>query len=297
MIYKTAAEWSAAGSKRVLLLGMSGVGKTHMSALLRNTERWFHYSVDYRIGTRYMGEHITDNVKREAMRNPFLARLLKSDSIYIGSNITIDNLEPLTAYMGKPGNPALGGIPFDEYVKRQRLHRDAEFEALRDTGSFIERATSIYGYPHFVCDSSGSICEVADPDGREDDLLAQLSNQVLLVLIKGGPEHSDKLIARYQKAPKPMYYHEEFLVKHWQEFLSITGQAETAVDPDEFSCWIYSKALTAREPRYETIAKNWGVAIDTADVAAASTEEDCLGLIARAIDQKQAASTVAAGAV
>ena len=33
---------------------------------------WFHYSVDYRIGTRYMGEYIADNFKREAMKVPLL---------------------------------------------------------------------------------------------------------------------------------------------------------------------------------------------------------------------------------
>jgi hypothetical protein len=37
--------------------------------------------VDYRIGTRYMGEHIVDNFKREAMKVPFLRDLLRSDSI------------------------------------------------------------------------------------------------------------------------------------------------------------------------------------------------------------------------
>ena len=38
---------------------------------------WFHYSIDYRIGTRYMGDHIVDNVKLEAMRNPFLSQPFK----------------------------------------------------------------------------------------------------------------------------------------------------------------------------------------------------------------------------
>ena len=34
---------------------------------------WFHYSIDYRIGTRYMGEFIEDSFKREAMGNRFCA--------------------------------------------------------------------------------------------------------------------------------------------------------------------------------------------------------------------------------
>ena len=40
---------------------MSGLGKTHVSNMLRRTGGWFHYSIDYRIGTRYMGEYIVDN--------------------------------------------------------------------------------------------------------------------------------------------------------------------------------------------------------------------------------------------
>ncbi|HQF30803.1 MAG TPA: ATPase, partial [Hyphomicrobiales bacterium] len=102
----------------VTLFGMSGVGKTRLASMLRRN-KWFHYSVDYRIGTRYMGEHIVDNFKREAMRVPFLRDLLMSDSIHINSNITFENLKPLSTYLGKPGNQAKGGIPFAEYKRRQ----------------------------------------------------------------------------------------------------------------------------------------------------------------------------------
>ncbi|MEL7262186.1 MAG: ATPase, partial [Pseudomonadota bacterium] len=56
MLYKDAAAWRAATTRRVLVFGMSGLGKTHMSTTLRASGSWFHYSIDYRIGTRYMGE-------------------------------------------------------------------------------------------------------------------------------------------------------------------------------------------------------------------------------------------------
>ena len=69
---------------------MSGLGKTHLSNMLRAEGGWFHYSIDYRIGTRYMGEHIADSFKREAMKVVYLRDLLLSDSIYIGSNITFE---------------------------------------------------------------------------------------------------------------------------------------------------------------------------------------------------------------
>ena len=72
---KAPKAWRKAPSKRIMLFGMSGLGKTHISNLLRAGGGWFHYSVDYRIGTRYMGEHIADNFKREAMKMPLLREL------------------------------------------------------------------------------------------------------------------------------------------------------------------------------------------------------------------------------
>ena len=93
-----------------------------------------------------MGEHIVDNFKREAMRVPFLRDLLLSDSIHIHSNITFENLSPLSTYLGKPGNPAKGGISFAEYKTRQGQHREAEIQALLDVPSFIGKARDIYQY-------------------------------------------------------------------------------------------------------------------------------------------------------
>jgi len=67
---------------------MSGLGKTHVSNMLRDCGDWFHYSIDYRIGTRYMGEFIADNAKAQAMNVPFLRDLLMSDSIHIAATST-----------------------------------------------------------------------------------------------------------------------------------------------------------------------------------------------------------------
>ena len=116
MLYQSAKDWHAASHKNVLLFGMSGLGKTHLSNMLRAEGGWFHYSIDYRIGTRYMGEHIADSFKREAMKVGYLRDLLLSDSIYIGSNITFENLNSYKWYrikfienFFKDGNVNSGG--------------------------------------------------------------------------------------------------------------------------------------------------------------------------------------------
>ncbi|MCY3880396.1 MAG: ATPase [Rhodobacteraceae bacterium] len=286
MIYETSRQWRNAGNRRLLLFGMSGVGKTHISAILRSTGKWFHYSVDYRIGTRYMGEHIVDNFKREAMRNPFLADLLKSDSIYIASNITFGNLEPLSTYIGKLGDRKKGGLRLPEFCRRQDLHRSGEIASLLDTGYFIQRAEALYGYRHFVCDSGGSICEIVDPEAEDDPVLRKLSSTLLLVWIKGAPGHSEQLIERFNTNPKPMYYRPEFLHRCWQEYLHGNGLTGDKVDPDRFAQWLYERALESRQPRYEAMARNWGVSVDAEEIASAQTAGDIIEIIAEAIDRR-----------
>lgn len=288
MIYDTARDWTASRTKRVLLFGMSGLGKTHVSAMLRAAGNWFHYSIDYRIGTRYMGEHIVDNFKAEAMKTPFLAHLLRTDSIYIASNITFENLAPLSTYLGKPGNPDLGGLPFEEYMHRQDQHRRAEIAALLDTPHFIDRARRLYGYDNFICDTGGSICEVADPDDPEDEVLSTLSAHLLFVWIEGSEAHTEELARRFDRAPKPMYYDPAFLRDMWARYLAQSGQTEAQVDPDAFVRWAYREAMAHRQPKYRAMAEKWGLTVSAGDVAALSSPEDFEALIARRLEDRRA---------
>src|SRR5210317_2132151 len=121
----TVDEFRAWKNKSVTLLGMSGVGKTHLSMLLRS-HHWFHYSGDYRIGTRYLDEPIMDLIKQQAMQTPFLRDLLRRDWIQISNNIKVHDLGPVLSFVGKLGNPEVGGVPVDEFSRRQALYRKAE---------------------------------------------------------------------------------------------------------------------------------------------------------------------------
>src|SRR4051794_2862099 len=145
--------------KAITLLGMSGVGKTTLAYKLPPNQ-WFHYSGDYRIGTKYLAEPILDNIKRQAMQVGFLRDLLRSDSIYIASNVTVHNLEPVSTFLGNIGRTDLGGLPVEGSKWRHRLHRDAEVGAMRDVEAFIEKAPEIYGSDHFINDAGGSLCEL-----------------------------------------------------------------------------------------------------------------------------------------
>lgn len=283
MLYPNAKAWRDAKNKRVMVYGMSGLGKTHMSSILRDTGQWFHYSIDYRIGTRYMGEYIADNAKAEAMKVPFLRDLLMSDSIYIGSNITFENLSPVATYLGKPGDTQRGGLAIEEYKRRQDQFRTAEIHALNDTGYFADRGARLYGYPHFICDTGGSICEWVEAGDDSDALMQELSATCLPIWIKGSDAHTAELVRRFDKAPKPMAYQPAFLARCWDEYLSENNASADDVDPDTFIRWTYARALAHRQPRYEAMAR-WGVTVTADDVYALKSAEDFDAMIEAALD-------------
>ena len=285
MRFKSGKDFLAQPNKAITVMGMSGVGKTTLAAMLQKLD-WFQYSVDYRIGTRYMDEYIVDNFKREAMHNPFLRELLRSDSIYIRSNITFDNLAPLSTYLGKPGKRELGGISMAEYKERQAQHHDAEIKALLDVPAFIKRAAEIYGYGNFVCDSGGSLCEVVDPDNANDPVLKALADNTVIVYIEGTPEHAEMLAERFRKNPKPMYYRPTFLDNIWSKYKAMNKiKDESAVVPNEFAAWGFEQLLHHRIPLYRKIARNFGYTIPMQMVPQLHCVEDVVALIAKTIDQ------------
>ncbi|MGN6158419.1 MAG: ATPase [Devosia sp.] len=290
MLFNTPDEFHDAPRHAVTVFGMAGVGKTRLAALLRKSS-WFHYSVDYRIGTRHMGEFITDNFKLEAMKQPFLRDLLRSDSIKISSAITFANLDPLSTYLGRPGNKAKGGLPLDEYRRRQEQHRVAETAALLEVPAFIQRAHDLYGYDNFIADTGGSLIEVCDPDNPADPVIKTLSESTTLVYIRGTEKDADELIRRFRQSPKPMYYQPPFLTKKWAEFKKLNKIIDdNKVDPDAFGAWGFEALLHDRLPRYQKLADKYGYTIEAADLATVRDGEEFVDLVSAAIKGRMRSS-------
>jgi hypothetical protein len=290
MLFKTPDEFHDAPRHAVTVFGMAGVGKTRLAALLRRSQ-WFHYSVDYRIGTRHMGEFIVDNFKAEAMKVPFLRELLRTDSIKIGSNITFANLDPLSTYLGRPGNTSKGGLPLDEYRRRQEQHRQGEIAALLEVPRFIQRAHDLYAYDNFIADTGGSLIEVVDPDDPDDPVIRTLAESTALIYIRGTEKDADELVSRFKASPKPMYYRPPFLTKKWAEFKKLNKVADdNKVDPDKFGAWGFEALLHDRLPRYQKLADKFGYTIDAADLATVRDGEEFVDLVAAAIKDRMRSS-------
>ena len=266
--------------KAITFLGMSGVGKTRLARLLRK-RHWFHYSVDYRIGTRYLNEPIMDNIKYKAMEIPFLRDLLRSDSIYIANNITVDNLKCLSSYLGKVGNPELDGLGLSEFKRRQCQHREAELAALSDVAEYIRKARDIYGYSHFVNDAGGSLCEL--DDGGIFDIL---SEHTLILYIKSTDRNEKELIRRAEEDPKPLYFRESFLDEQLAIYMEERALEYAAmIQPDDFVRWVFPRLLRTRLPRYEAITERYGYTVTTDEIAGVNDDQDFLALIETALDR------------
>jgi hypothetical protein len=274
-------EFRAWENKRVTLVGMSGVGKSYLSAKLRGSN-WFHYSGDYRIGTRYLDEHIIDMIKAQAIRIPFLKDLLRNDWIYIKNNIRVNDLGPVLSFVGKLGDPERGGVEIGEFIRRQAIYRQAEVDAMYDIPHFIKKAQEIYGYPHFVNDVGGSLCELDEP-GVMDILV---DNTLILYIQVTNSQQEQLLIERAVSDPKPLYYRADFLQEHLQIYLNETGLEYAAqVDPDEFARWVFPRLFHSRLPKYAAIAE-LGYTVTSEEVDKVKDDADFGRLLETAIERQ-----------
>ncbi len=275
-----AAQFRDWDRKAITLLGMSGVGKTRLARLLRKAH-WFHYSGDYRIGTHYLSESISDNVKQKAMQVPLLKKLLLSDSITINNNISVDNLKAVSTFLGQLGDPEKGGLGLREFKRRQNLHSEAEISAMLDVPDFIKRSYNVYDYNHFINDAGGSLCELGN-----QAVLDTLAKHTLIIYIKATEQDGIELIKRAEQDPKPLYYREDFLNEQLAIYLEENNLEYAAlIEPNDFVRWVFSRLFYNRIPRYQAIADEYGYTLSTNDISKVNSEADFLSLIEKQLSQ------------
>jgi hypothetical protein len=277
----TGQEFSTQTNKAITLLGMSGVGKTTIANRLPK-DSWFHYSGDYRIGTRYLEEPILDVIKRQAMKDPMLWDLLRADEISIEHRITVNNLDLVSKFLGVIGAGKNGGLRLEEFKRRQELHRRAEISAMLDVPDFILRARETYGYPNFINDAGGSLCEL-----NEEGLMKKLAEDTLIIYLRPSTQLRQEIIERSLARPKPMYYRDDFFDLELPQYLSDTNTPSIdAINPDDFFRWIIPRLIAHREPLYRRIADEYGVIIDADEIMAIRSEEEFLQIVSAALDRR-----------
>ena len=85
-----------------------------------------------------------------------------------------------------------------------------------------------------------------------------------------------------------MAYQPQFLARVWAEYLETHDLTEEAVDPDAFIRWTYAQALAHRQPRYEAMARHWGVTVPAAEMAAVRSPADFDTVIGTALERRAA---------
>ena len=265
-------------NKRITLLGMSGVGKTHLAKLIGEEGDWFHFSGDYRIGAKHLKEEIIANIANKMSSNNWLKALLENKSISVNSQVTFDNLEPISAFLGKVGNPEEGGLPISEFIRRQSLFFEAEKKTMYEVPEFIAKSQA-KGFSHFINDAGGSLCELEDPK-----LFKLLSANTLIIYIKTSKENERALIERAKETPKPMYYNPVFFQRSIQNYL-VENNLEYAaeISPDSFVSWVFPKLIEDRLKKYSKIANKYGCTIQSDDLHSCGSANDVIDLISSAL--------------
>ena len=275
----TAKEFRSEKNKRLTLLGMSGVGKTHLAKLIGSNGGWYHFSGDYHIGATYLKDEIINNITKKMKQDPWLQNLLNNQSISVNSQVTFDNLEPISAFLGKVGNPQEGGLEIDEFIRRQSLFLEAEIKAMYDVPRFIKQSQQS-GYDNFINDAGGSLCELEDKK-----LYQLLAKNTLIVYIKTNKDAEKILIERSKNQPKPVYYHPDFFASALQSYLEKYSLVYVAqMSPYDFARWVFPRLVEDRLAKYQTLAEQYGYIIKSDDLYHCHSADDVINLIAGALD-------------
>lgn len=250
----TVPEFNEISHKVITLMGMSGVGKTYLSSMLEK-QGWCHYSCDYEIGTKYLSDDIEKTLDEE-------------------NSITTDDLSQLSRYVGRLGASNKGGLPLEEFKRRQKAYFDAESQSLLKLKHVIDQAHE-KNFTHVVNDSTGSLCEIDD-----QTLLDSIDENSLIVYIKANAEEEKAVLERAQEYPKPLFFSPERFDDWLSEYLeekNISGTEE--IEPDDFSRWVFPRLFENRLPKYQRIADKYGVTIPSEAFQNISTEQEFLDVI------------------
>jgi hypothetical protein len=237
----------------ISLVGMSGVGKTHYASS-QNPAKYFHYSVDYVIGSHLIRDDILDDLLKQITKSDFIKKLLTDKKISINANITVKDLSLISMFLGKFGSKEYGGLDKKEFLKRQKLYREAEKIATMHLQNMSEQIFSM-GYEYILNDLTGSICEIINFSNKEDKIVEFLS-QTTIKYLPANEEHVETLIERAKQSPKPLLFNEEFFEKTVENFIKEKNiRSYEEIIPDEFCVYSFPLLLKHRIPKYEEISK------------------------------------------
>lgn len=258
------SEFNEIENKVITLMGMSGVGKTYLSCML-SQNGWYHYSCDLEIGTKYLGEEISQTLGEK-------------------NQIVAEDLSQLSRYVSQLGSPDKGGLPLEEFKRRQKAYYEAECQSLKSLQDVVRQAHQ-QGFTNVVNDSTGSLCEIDD-----ETLIETIDENSLIVYIKANAEEEKEVLKRAQDYPKPLFFSPERFDFWLEEYMSEKDFSDVdQLDPNDFGRWVFPRLFENRLPKYQRIADKYGVTIPSQVFKNVTTADDFLAVITSYLPKKYAA--------
>jgi len=252
MVDLSATEFENIERKAVTLMGMSGVGKTYLSNKLASWG-WECHSCDFLIGAEYLKDELT-------------------------RKMDVLDMSPLSEFVGKVGNPELGGLSLDVFRQRQKMYYDAECATLRDAVQAMDKQQG-HG---LVNDSTGSICEIED-----EALLALVFDKSLLVYIEASAAEKKRVLQRAQDYPKPLFFPTAFFDERLTTFMAENNlHVVDEIIPDEFARWVFPFLFDARLPKYKRLAHRYGITISSSTFRNIDNEKDFVRILRDAVQEQ-----------
>lgn len=253
---RSVEKFLASPRKAVTLIGMSGVGKSYLSGKMEGWG-WCNYSCDHLIGSQYLKDQLGGGAE----------------------GVSAQNIAGLSDFVGQIGDPEKGGLPLDEFRRRQALYYEAERSVLKDMPVVLQGVEG-----HFVNDSSGSLCEVED-----GDVIRGVADCSLFVYLKVPQEDHAEILQRAISYPKPLYFPPAFLDDHLKKYMQQFDLSRIEqIDPVEFLRWVFPYLFQSRLPKYQALADAYGVTVSSKRIGAIKSEGDFFDLIRDSVKEAAA---------
>ncbi len=267
--------------KSITLLGMSGVGKTCLAHVLRR-HNWFHYSIDYRIGTRYLDEAILDNIKLQAMQIPSCATCC-ARTPFTSATTHRGQSQARVELSRQAGQPRGKGASTSWNSSAARpCTGTAEIEALKDSSGLYRKGPRDLRLHR----TSSMMPAAACASWTTPRCIQTLDEHTLILYIKATEADAQELIHRAEEDPKPLYYRDEFLDEQLESYKRERGIEYVALDRSGRLRALGLPAPVLFPPAaLQSIAERYGYTVTTTELAQVKNERRLSGVGEKALDR------------
>lgn len=267
MIFGSKNDFRKIRNKILTVIGMSGVGKTHMSRSL-DINKWFLYSVDYMIGR--MLEQEINNMIEGGIQDERIRKLTQNGIVNINNRISVYNIE-LVSLLLEPDDSLSDEEWSKQVIAKQQLYLDAEVIASSKMVNTVYQMFDLYGYQNCFHDTTGSICEILDTNDLENDIIFQnISENSIILYIESLSSHIDTLVDRLNTNPKPISVNPTFCKTLLQSYI-LSNSKNLSYYNFLRSC--YKDIFLSRIAKYQKIAQH-GYTISASDASSITNERE-----------------------